>query len=146
MTKRIVYKWSKEDFIKAFNEMNLKSSFKEIKGRNAVLVRVADFEEMKCLFGYGRSFWAIAVEERYWERYVSDKNRWQFVYLNFDVKEFMNGKFMDGSGFAFTYDPNEDIFTNAASRNDHSITRDNEKVAYILKFVLDCPLEIIKNK
>ena len=36
MTKRIVYEWNKEDFIKAFNEMNLESSFKEIKGRNAL--------------------------------------------------------------------------------------------------------------
>ena len=140
MTKRIVYEWNKEDFIKAFNEMNLESSFKEIKGRNAVLVRVANFDEMRCLFGLGRSCWAIAIEKRYWESYVSNKNRWQFVYLNFNVKECM-----DGSLFAFTYDPNEDIFINAGSRNNHPITRDNDKVSYILKFVLDCPLEIIKD-
>ena len=138
--KRIVYKWDLEDFINSFNEMGLKSTFEKIKGRNAVLVKVANFEEMKNLFGYGRSMWAIAYDKRYWNQYVEDKNRWQFVYLNFDVKK----EGMGGSAFAFTYSPKENMFTDAANR-DNASQISCESIKYILERILDCPFEIIKN-
>lgn len=139
---RKVYKWDLEDFIKCFDEMGLKSSYKRIEGRNAILVRVANFEEMKCLFGHGRSMWAIAMDRNYWNRYVKDVNRWQFVYLNFDVKK----ESKDGSAFAFTYDPTKRKFTDAASRRNVSTIGERiESIEYILPYVLDCPIEFITN-
>ena len=71
------YKWNFDDFARVFTENNLKSTFMKV-GNNCIVVLVDNFEEMKALFGRGRSKWAIAMEKRYYDEYVSNKGRKQF--------------------------------------------------------------------
>ena len=109
------YKWNLDDFKKVFSENSLKSVFAEVEN-NCVVVLVDNFEEMKALFGGGRSQWAIAYEKAHWNNYVLNEGRKQFVYLDFNKKATSSG-----SMFAFTYDPKMEKFTDAANTVNHDI-------------------------
>ena len=122
------YEFNLEGFSNFLKENNLESTFEKIPNSNAVIVKVANFKEMKMLF-FGKACWAICCEEGYWKSYVSRPNRVQYVYLDFDKSESL-----DGSAFAFTYDPKEKTFTDAANRANYN-TCSHEQINYILRYI-----------
>ena len=127
------YKYNLESFANFIRENNFKSTFEKVEDRNAVIVKVDNFKEMVELFGRGRSFWAIADHrgEDYWNRYVAEPNREQYVYVDFDVKEDLAG-----SAFAFTFDPETREFTDAATRNNYSLDS-HKHILYILLHIFN---------
>ena len=124
------YEWNLDDFIKVFLENNLKSTFAEV-GNNCVVVLVDNYEEMKALFGGGRTRWAIACEKIYWVNYVLNEGRKQFVYLDFNKKATSSG-----SMFAFTYDPKMEKFTDAANTVNHDICGNVDYCDKITRYIL----------
>ena len=81
-------KWDKEDFLNFIRTNNIGVEiFESNNNENALLVKVFTFEQMKSLFGGGRTMWAIAIERHYWCSYVSDHNRSQYVWLDFSKDE-----------------------------------------------------------
>ena len=119
------YDFNLESFSNFLKENKLESTFEKVPKNNAVIVKVANFEEMEILFR-GRYIWAICYEKRYWENYVSKPKRVQYVYLDFDKPESFCG-----SAFAFTYDPKINEFTDAANGNDNCCP--HEYTLYILE-------------
>lgn len=130
------YKWNLDDFKKVFSENNLKSTFAEVEN-NCVVVLVDNYEEMKALFGGGRTKWAIACEKVYWDNYVLNEGRKQFVYLDFNKKATSSG-----SMFAFTYDPKMEKFTDAANTVNHDICGSVDYCDKIIRYVLVDALSI----
>lgn len=124
------YKWNLEDFKKVFSENNLKSTFAEV-GNNCVVVLADNYEEMKALFGGGRAKWAIVYEKAYWDNYVLNEGRKQFVYLDFNKKAISSG-----SMFAFTYDPKMKKFTDAANTVNSAICGSVDYCDKITRYVL----------
>ena len=127
----LYYKWNRDDFKKVFYENNLKSTFIENDNNNCVIVLVDSFEEMKGLFN-GRSRWPIANEKRYWELYVSNKGRKQYVYADFDKDEKSKGCL-----FAFTYDPAADKFTDAATMDDFGVAGTDDDRDTTIRYILE---------
>ena len=133
----LYYKWNLEAFKKVFSENSLKSTFIEV-GNNCVVVLVNNFEEMKDLFGKGRSKWAIAMEKDYWEDYVSKKGGKQFVYVDFNKNENSPNNM-----FAFTYNPLSHRFTDAANTENREVVVGTDKT---VRYILECILDVnIKN-
>ena len=124
------YRWNLEDFKKVFSQNSLKSTFAEV-GNNCVVVLVDNYEEMKALFGGGRTRWAIACENIYWDNYVLNEGRKQFVYLDFNKKATSSG-----SMFAFTYDPKMEKFTDAANTANHDICGSVDYCDKITRYIL----------
>ena len=124
------YKWNLEDFKKVFSENSLKSTFMEV-GNNCVVVLVDNYEEMKALFGGGRTQWAIVYEKIHWDNYVLNEGRKQFVYLDFNKKTTSSG-----SMFAFTYDPKIKKFTDAANTVNHDICGGVDYCDKITRYIL----------
>ena len=136
----LYYKWNLEDFKKVFYENNLKSTLVEKNNSNCAIVLVDNFEEMHALF-HGRCRWAIAYEKRYWDAYVSEKGRKQYVYADFNKDEKSPGRL-----FAFTYDPNSFLFTDAATSDNFEVqmtyaSQRNTVIRYILEHVFSLCLE-----
>lgn len=84
-----VGKWDKDNFLNFIrdNEIGVEV-FESDNNDNTLLVKVFTFEQMVSLFGYGRAYWAIAHKDHYWRSYVSDRNRSQYVWLDFSKREF----------------------------------------------------------
>ena len=127
--ENLYYKWNLDDFKKVFSENNLKSMFAEVE-KNCVVVLVDNFEEMKALF-CGRTKWAIAYEKIYWDNYVLNEGRKQFVYLDFNKKTTSSG-----SMFAFTYDPKMEKFTDASNTVNHEICGSVDYCDGITRYIL----------
>lgn len=124
------YKWNLEDFEKVFSQNSLKSTFAEV-GNNCVVVLVDNYEEMKALFGGGRTQWAIAYEKVHWDNYVLTDGRKQFVYLDFNKKATSSGSML-----AFTYDPEMEKFTDAANTVNHDICGSIDYCDKITRYIL----------
>jgi len=123
------YKWNSSDFCKTIIENDFKSVFVKIN-ENAVVVLVDNFEEMLSLFGGGRAMWAICRELRYWNHFISNHKRKQFVYIDFSKREFCSS-----SMFAFTYDPLEKKFTDSASIENNELNG-NYEIRFVLEKIL----------
>jgi hypothetical protein len=123
------YKWNSSDFCKTIIENEFKSVFAKIN-KNTVVVLVDNFEEMLSLFGGGRAMWAICRELQYWNHFILNHKRKQFVYIDFSKREYSSS-----SMFAFTYDPLEGKFTDSASIENNELNG-NYEIRFVLEKIL----------
>ena len=123
---------SKEEFLNMFEENKLESKIIYDKG-DVVVVRIDNYEEMAFFFGAKhtvlKALWAICREKSWWDEYVAKPKRVQYVAIDFSMSDNDTRK-----AFAFTYDAENDKYTNGADRVNRYATSD-EGIRAILKFM-----------
>ena len=123
---------SKEEFLKMFEENKFGSKIIYDKG-DVVVVQIDKYEDMAFLFGTKptvlKAFWAICREKRWWDEYVTKPKRVQYAAIDFSMSDNDIRK-----AFAFTYDTENDKYTNGADRENRCTTSD-EEIRAILKFM-----------
>jgi len=123
---------TKDDFLKVFEENKLESKIIYGKG-DVVVVQIGNYEEMAFLFGGKhpvlKALWAICREKSWWDEYIAKPKRVQYVAIDFSMSDNDIRK-----AFAFTYDTENDKYTNGADRENRYSTSD-EGIRAILKFM-----------
>ena len=125
-------KWDKENFLNFIHENGIEVEiFDQCDNDSTLLIKVFTFEQMNALFGGGRAYWAIAHEDRYWRSYVSDRNRSQYVWLDFSKR-----KSEQFSKVAFTVDCKEGI-TDAYDSENRSVGNYKDYIKNLLELGIE---------
>lgn len=125
-------KWDKENFLNFIHENGIKVEiFDSCDNDSTLLIKVFTFEQMNALFGGGRVYWAIAIDRHYWRQYVTDRNRFQYVWLDFSKRE--SEQF---SKVAFTVDCKEGI-TDAYDSENRSVGHLTEYMKNLLELGIE---------